>query len=115
MYVHEPVTFATLWPRLCFQIPPQCRTSIARDDTRSDYAQIFVRAVQAYLKGVGHPRHPSLGDATGLTANEIDAYRNDPDLRSRLLFLAVLSKDLPAYGERWKITVSNPPALDIRC
>lgn len=110
MYVPESVTFNTLWPHLRFQLSSEGRTNVARDETRVDYAQMFVRAMKAYLKGVGHPQHPSLADATGLTAAQIDTQRNDADLRPRLLLLAVLNKHRPPYDAPWKIMVSIPPA-----
>lgn len=115
MYVPAPVTFDTIWPRLSFPMTPDGYTNVARDETRDDYAQMFVRAMRNYLKGVGHPNHPSLRDATGLTDVQIDAHRNDADLRPRLLLLAATNKERPPRGASWKITVRIPPLAPILC
>lgn len=96
---------------MLFQIAPGDRINVARDETRLSYAQMFLRAVKAYLKGVGHPQHPSLSDVTGVTDIQIEAQRNDADLRPRLLLLAILNKRRAPYNATWKVKVSIPPRL----
>lgn len=107
MYLPKPVTFDSLWPHLHFQIPTDGHGNANRDATRTDYAQLLIRAVKAYLMGEGHPDHPALSEATGITPDQIHDERNDPHLRARLLLLAVLNKRQPPRQPSWKITVSR--------
>lgn len=106
LYVPKPVTFNNLWPRLRFVIAAIDRQNRARDVKRADYAQLFLRGVKSYLKGTGHPDHPSLYDITGVTAAQVEAERRNRTLRPHLLLFAVMNRRQPPADEAWHITVS---------
>lgn len=114
MYISKPTTFENLWPHLQFQIPEDGHGNVNRDITRTDYGQLLFRAVKAYLMGKGHPNDPSMPAHTGLTPEQIQEERDDPDVRARLLLFAVLNKRRSPRGPSWKITVSSLPHI-LRC
>ncbi|KAF7973295.1 hypothetical protein HWV62_15607 [Athelia sp. TMB] len=100
--------------RLRFEISGSERMR-ERKDTREDFAQLFVRVVHQYVKGLGHPQHELVSAFQTLTKEEIACEADSPHTRPHLL-LAVFteSKLWPRDDLGWtlKFIMEDPQVPD---
>lgn len=108
MYRPRPVDPTALVPRLRFTISGAERRA-ARSKTRSRYAQLFVRAVHRYIKGLGHPEHRLMTEFQTVSQVDVMAAFGNAGTRSQILLAAFTeSTELPRDDLPWKLQVGKP-------
>lgn len=79
-----------------------------RITTWDDAGQLFLRFVQWYLEGNGHPEHENTKLFAGLSTNDFERKANNLHIRACLLLEAFTeSKICPEEDVNWNLKVSG--------
>ncbi|KAI0074766.1 hypothetical protein K474DRAFT_1505289 [Panus rudis PR-1116 ss-1] len=86
--------------------PLDMRKTEATDLTKHILDTIFVRHLERYLRGKGHPTHPRLLERGIITKDEMEAEKDNLTLRTKLLLRAATPAQLIPMGDDWQLTLA---------